>query len=146
MKLETESSVISFKTAKLAKEKGLPQNRFNTSWYNAFGTQNGRTDLNKDGEYLHIEGSRCQTKEQKANNITDTYLAPIQAIIQRWLREEHNIQVWASSHTTNGKKYIDYVAYVNGTAINDARDQEYQTYESALEEGLFFALLNKVQE
>lgn len=67
--------------------------------------------------------------------------APTQARLQRWLREKHNIQVYVHSHTKNGDGiYRDYVVYVNELTINDARDEEFQTYESALEVGLQTAL------
>lgn len=68
-------------------------------------------------------------------------IPPTQSLLQKWLREEHNIQVHCHSHTKNSEgKYRDYVAYVNEEIINDARDEEYQTYEEALEVGLRFAL------
>jgi|JFJP01.1.fsa_nt_gi predicted transcriptional regulator len=70
-----------------------------------------------------------------------TNLSTTQAILQRWLREVHNIQVMAKSTTLNGDgKYRDYVVYANNLAINDARDEEFQTYEDAMEFGLFYAL------
>ena len=78
-------------------------------------------------------------------------MRPTQSILQRWLREVHNIQVYVVSGTTNGKKYRDYVGHVCpapteigigviSTAINDPRDEEYQTYEEALEAALLTAL------
>lgn len=62
---------------------------------------------------------------------------PTQSLIQKWLRDVHNIQVYCYSSTKDGNgKYRDYVVYINGQAINDARDQEFQTYEDALEFGI----------
>lgn len=69
------------------------------------------------------------------------FSAPTQSLLQRWLREEHGIQVYAYSSTKNiEEKYRDYVVYINGIAQNDARDEEYQTYEDAMELGLQNAL------
>jgi hypothetical protein len=46
-----------------------------------------------------------------------------------------------ASHTKNGDgKYRDYVVHINDKDINDARDEEFQTYEEALEMGLQVAL------
>jgi len=65
---------------------------------------------------------------------------PTQSLLQRWLREIHGIQVYVYSHTVKSTNmmqiYRDYVAYINGRELNDARDEEYQTYEKALEFGL----------
>ena len=64
-----------------------------------------------------------------------------QSLLAKWLREEHNIQVYVCSQTVNGLGiYRDYVAYVNGSQVNDSRDEEYQTYEEAMEFGLYKAL------
>jgi hypothetical protein len=86
------------------------------------------------------------------------YARPTQSVLQRWLREVHNIQVYVVSGTLSGtvdgvRKYKDYVVHicvassrdnevgrVFQTAINDARDEEFQTYEEAMEVGLQHAL------
>lgn len=73
------------------------------------------------------------------------YAAPTQSLLQKWLREKFNIQVYAHSNTIGEirgefPKYKDYVGYVNGMSVNDARDEEYQTYEEALEFALQKAL------
>ena len=69
------------------------------------------------------------------------YAAPTQSLVQRWLREVHNIQVYVYSNTKNGEGiYRDYVAHINERSINDSRDEEFQTYEAAMEVGLQVAL------
>jgi hypothetical protein len=72
----------------------------------------------------------------------ETHLfAPSQAFVAKWLREKHNIQVYCFSNTKNGKgRYRDYVVHVNEQSMNDARDEEFQTYEEAFEVGLQLAL------
>ena len=69
------------------------------------------------------------------------YAAPTQSLVQKWLREVHNIQVYCYSSAKNGKGiYRDYVVHVNEMSINDARDEEFQTYEAAMEVGLQVSL------
>ncbi len=60
--------------------------------------------------------------------------------IQSWLREHHNIQVYAYSNTTNGKIYKDYVCHMNEKQLNDSRDEKYSTHDEALKFGLLYAL------
>jgi len=73
------------------------------------------------------------------------YVAPTQTELQRWLREEKNIQVYARSHTKKNGKWGDYIALVDNFEINDARDEEFQKYEDALEVGLEYALEKYLQ-
>jgi hypothetical protein len=82
------------------------------------------------------------------------YAAPTQSLVQKWLREDYGIQVYAVSGTISGGtklRFKDYVGHVDDiskhgvgnvvqTAINDPRDEEYQTYEAALEAALLEAL------
>lgn len=69
------------------------------------------------------------------------FTAPTQSHLAKWLRDMHNLQVYAYSSTKNGNgEYRDYVAYINGIPQNDARDEEYQTYEDAMEFSLQKAL------
>ncbi|HLO91550.1 MAG TPA: hypothetical protein VK172_10340 [Lentimicrobium sp.] len=67
---------------------------------------------------------------------------PSQSFLAKLLRDLWKLQVYAYSSTKNGVgNWRDYVAYINGEAQNDARDEEFQTYESAMEYGLRKALL-----
>lgn len=65
---------------------------------------------------------------------------PTQSTVQKWLREEHNIQVYAKSNIKIDGVWTNYVVYVDTTPMNDPRDEEFQTYEEALEVGLQIAL------
>jgi len=139
---------ISFETAKLAKEKGYDV------MGNGFYTEYLKNQI--DPEYPEGGGPFSMTKGEIefdnnyfGNNKDTDYTnknyfmcsAPTQTLLARWLREVHNIQVYAYSHTKNQNgKYRDYVVYINGREINDARDEEFQTYEEAMEIGLSVAL------
>lgn len=123
-----EEQYISFKTAKLAKKRGfdLTQRISNIALL-----------YDKSGKHC------CYTNYGfMYSGLSEGYIsAPTQAFLTKWLREVHNIQVYVNSQTKNGGgKYRDYVAHVNGREINDARDEEYQTYEQAMEAGLQVAL------
>lgn len=116
-----EDERVSFDTAKLAKEKGFD---IPTTYYFDFigDTCSGttKTNWNKSKEEL--------------------YSKPTQALLQRWLREVHNIILesvfhsnakyyWATSKKENNEQYD----------INSSMTY-YDTYEEALELGFIEAL------
>lgn len=101
-----------------------------------FGWEKGEREIDPTNYFRNNHGG-CDYSNKKYR----MYAAPTQALLARWLREVHDIQVYAYSHTVNGAAtYIDYVVYVNERAINDSRDEEFQTYEKAMEVGLQVAL------
>lgn len=75
-------------------------------------------------------------KEVELHPLIWNKLAPSQTKIQKFLREKYNLQVYAYSHTLKSGKWGDYIAVLNSTDCNDARDEEFQIYEDALEFGL----------
>src|ERR1035437_521892 len=114
--------LINFETCILAREKGFYEKS---------------SDLHADELFYHHTGEVYNHFFSQGDR---TALAPTQSQLQCWLREKHNIQVYAYSHTIKGDKWGDYVVYLNNTALNDARDEEFQRYEEALEVGLYEAL------
>jgi len=132
-----KEEVISFETAKIAKEKKFPQDIFNTSWYNYFGKLNGRTDLNENGEYV-CEGRYFQSAKEKANNKSEAYLAPRQSLLQKWLREKHNIHI-TIAYGELSNKYMGDINQVDKRILIDL-ECIYSSYEEALEAGLQEAL------
>ena len=109
-----KEELITYDTAVLAKEKG----------FNIYGFQN----YNRRGNLKH-----------RMMGVAE-YPAPTQALLQRWLREEHKILVESLySYSANdyipkvGKlnEYQDYIIYTN---------MSFKTYEEALEIGLQEAL------
>lgn len=123
-----EEVYIKYKTALLVSEKGL--SFWLDSGDNCMCYQIGNEEWHF-GYHVHT-----QYPDKKS------YLfAPTQAFLAKWLREEHNIQVYCFSNTINGfGVYCDYVIQINEKKINDARDKEYQAYEEAMEVGLQIAL------
>ena len=75
-----EEKIISFECAKLAKEKGFDERVWD--YYSNSNTElirgildNGMIKYNKDPDYLGV------------------YSAPTQSLLQKWLREEHNLHI-----------------------------------------------------
>ena len=124
-----EEQLISFKTAKIAKEKGFYSDKigFTKQYYN------------NDGSHIY-----------EGNDENFKIPAPTQSLLQKWLREIHSINICISFKpnikkwdfipyfmSINQKEYVAY--YINYFTINNER--KYDTYEEALEEGLYQTLL-----
>lgn len=123
-----QEELISFETAKLAKEKGFDV----PTW-----------------DYFCPQGEHCNLSRNNWNSLNEPYhhtSRPTQSLLQKWLREVHNIIVetkvfdmgwlkkdkFAYDYRIYNKSYKDKDIY---TSIN-----EYSTYEEALEKGLLEAL------
>ena len=120
-----EDTRITFETAKLAKEKGFPQepNRLKIPYYNYKGEFKGDvTDFLR--KYL---------KKEDTSNV-ESVSAPTQSILAKWLREEHNIDVLVTS--INGSKLKRYVSkiYVNKLYVKLVGHSD--NYENTFEKGL----------
>lgn len=112
-----EEQLVSFETAVKAKEKGFNEKS------KMYGSQN----------IPQIENYN----ETKYNIYRDYYFAPTQSLLQKWLRDIHNIDVTV-------KPFIKVVVKVGyHYEINSKTDYGSniaQTYEQALEVGLQKAL------
>ena len=118
---------ITFETAKLAKEKGFPQepNRRKVPYYNYKGEFNGDvTDFLR--KYL---------REEDTSDV-ESVSAPTQSLLSKWLREEHNIHLIAYKNINIDGYDWCYITTDGITNINS-----YKTYEEALEAGLQEALI-----
>ena len=109
-------TLIQFKTAKLAQEKGvniktLIKNEKN--WYTRSGVLNGYTPK-------------------------EPYYVCSQSVLAKWLREEHNIDVFLDS--IGGKNGYFYVLQDVLTGNQIKAGDKYNTFENSFEEGLFEAL------
>lgn len=130
-----ENELISFSTAKLAKEKGFDVETVNQWWYAL--QEDGDVDLQDNDNYTRKEA----------------FFAPTQSLLQRWLREVHTINV-ESNRLPNVDKYrcifipMDLPKPNTCKTINEAyvsrkqylSKKSHKTYEQALEEGLQEAL------
>lgn len=145
-----QEQIVGFEVAKLAKDKGFKELCLNYYFEdgelreNKIVTTNGYYGEEVTFEYEELienwndkfltkkDGSRCFGCP-KARGYFETFSAPQQSVLQRWLREVHNV------HIEIYFNYKKYYAAIFGK--NEAKDVEfeYETYEKALEGGLFKA-------
>ena len=114
IKIMIEEQYVSFKTARLAKEKGFVPNmeRFSGSAYDVNG---------------HLYDILCY--------------APTQSTLGKWLREEYDIHVLPLFRETNGDHYCEYT-YDIKRPMEDVTEKTlwFDRYEEAMEAGLQEAL------
>lgn len=126
-----KEEIIKFKTAQAAFEKG----------FNIYS---------KDAYFkLEILGTASDIPENTILN--DVYQAPTQSFLQKWLREEYNLVVipWYYHKEVIGGDTYDYrITDINGEYIDYEPDNNFKTYEDALEKGLQEALklIKKIQK
>lgn len=127
-----EEKLISFDTAKLAKEKGFDEVWCNYMYCIGYNTM--------EPDYDVIE---CDWR----NNVKGQFhlaLAPTQSLLQKWLREKHNIHVTIhniDSRILNGEyMFIINYDFIMSFDKNLKPKQLFETYEEALEEGLMAGL------
>lgn len=121
-----EDTLIKFETAKLAKEKGFPQepNKLKIPYYNYKGEFKGDV---KDWLRKYLR------KEDTSD--VESVSAPTQSLLAKWLREEHNIHLIAYKNINIDGYDWCYITTDGITNINS-----YKTYEDAYEKGLQEAL------
>ena len=122
-----EDTRINFETAKLAKEKGFPQetNRLEIPYYNYKGEFKGDVSDWRIRRYLRGEDT----------SDIEFVSAPTQSLLAKWLREEHNIHLIAYKNINIDGYDWCYITTDGITNINS-----YKTYEEAYEIGLQEAL------
>lgn len=138
-------TVIGFELAKLAKEKGFPQllcyteNRYYYStWKYAIDDHEVETTDDWTLYRKDFQWSRWDVEEESR---FDYYFeAPTQSLLQKWLREKHNIYIIPKYNGgTSDEAYFSF-KYSHLTMM----EQDMIDTETCLpyEEGLEFALLN----
>lgn len=128
-----EEKLVSFETAKLAEKKG-----FIIKCNAAYIYRNEYHELpTYKGVLTHNQILLC-----------DIY-APTQALLQKWLREVHgiHIQVYVMEKWKDGNSMtiwfevnLKTTNYLNGLSNVKCNMLQFDTYEEALEQGLFEAL------
>lgn len=131
--------LVSFQTAKLAKEKG-----FNLKTHDYFSKDKYEKELSEkigfDDEYWgnnYLYDWNTNGEPFKPFN-KECYSAPTQTLLQRWLREVHDIDINIEPVATGYGFYI----HKNGDYIHNAESYGVyrNTYEKILEIGLQEAL------
>ena len=142
--------LISFETAKLAKEK-----RFSEYGDYFYTEEDGLCLIDSDGEILNIYDENLKQVDYRYdcngnfwykdhdNDLFESYIpikyiAPTQSLLQKWLREKHNIIVWVSYIKESAYPYMGCI--VDLKQVNKLTSGFRETYEEALENGLLKAL------
>ena len=113
-----KEKLISFETAKLAKEKGF--------------------HISSRGEGM---GKRVFINGELVNTIfssKDHIHAPTHSLLQKWLREVHNIHI---TITSISQESWQYHIQKPGDKLGDNYNEDFENFEEALEVGLYQALL-----
>lgn len=126
--------ICTYEVAKLAKEKGFPQD--------VFGTCEMKSSCYlEDGRY-YKDGCICPIEE--------AYSAPTQSLLQRWLREEKDIAIeivaLPATYISGLFEYKHSVFWNSNGHYMEAEydDRIFGTYELALEDALKYALENLI--
>lgn len=149
-----EETLISFETAKLAKDKGFTM--FKESFKSAI-IDSRNYDVQKYSFYRVIKNEQVLelnvgTNSSNINGLYESYnekdfvtqknyFAPTQSLLQKWLREVHNTHLMVEPYY-NGEKLLVY----GFDLITERAEEEtiiekgFKTYEEALEIGLQEAL------
>lgn len=111
---------ITFETAKLAKEKGFDE----------------YCKYHFDQEGARFNNNMNPTKNSEWNNCMTQ---PTQSLLQRWLREQHKINISMINGSNTINLYYYEINKTNKFPIKGDGSKNY-TYEQALEESLLKAL------
>jgi len=149
-----KDELISFETAKLAKEKGFDELCYslykNEKLYSGpFGT----TIVN-NLYGIRPSVSKFSNSDLKKSN-EQSIAAPTQSLLQRWLREVHNCVIEIELHGEEETEWkinpdnflFEYIVNYYGNPFeftlsddNDLCDYNFKSYEEALESALFESL------
>jgi hypothetical protein len=115
--------LISFETAKLAKEKG-----FSLDYPTACYVEDGNLSISQNLLNERITGKPFPKI---------IFTAPTQSLLQKWLREVHDIHLFVEVYVGNQYEYT-----LTSELIDVETDdyEDFKSYEKALEAGLIAAL------
>ena len=126
-----KEQLITFETAKLAKEKGFD------------------ITFNNWGEYSFYKPDRLKAKGNKEFYLLkyeeyegELYPLVTQSLLQKWLREIHWIEVFPFSEGRRKQNTLEYLCEIVDDRINNSVmiDERFKIYEEVLEKGLQEAL------
>jgi len=128
-------TLIQFKTAKLAQEKG-----FDTPCENVYvETLEHTLEMGRGGDCTFPAQESRVLKNGKFDEWDIIHCqAPSQSVLADWLRKENNIDVFIDS--VGGKNGYFYVLQDILTGNQIKTGDKYNTFENSFEEGLFEAL------
>lgn len=120
-----KEQLISFETAKLAKEKGFGVG-FTTQYC-----------YSSDNDGLHIANFDNAVKTKP----DELFLAPTQSLLQKWLREKYHLFVCVAHNSLESHFPMIQLLDIDGSLLKGPPYlKNYKTHEEALEIGLQEAL------
>lgn len=121
-----EEKLIKFHTAKLAKEKGfdIETDKLFVNYYSG----------NPEPPLIKWKNVSNEWYKEQLNFISTRYYQPTQSLLQKWLREVHNLHIEISRTYTTGLYVYQYFIDTENQLFG------FQSYEEALEKGLEEAL------
>lgn len=129
-----KEELVSLETAKLARKKGFNLNSH--AWYGCDEPASGG-----EGNQLFLRDHERWTnfgKEDSPQEGTMIYSAPTQTLLQRWLRDEHFIDIFIIDSIK--EECYDWEIRIADVEMKIECDQYFYNYETALEAGLIKAL------
>lgn len=142
-----KEQLISFETAKLAKDKNFSGNM---GWNEYYYDEKHDNELihGSDKSYptdLNFNNMGEETLEQKEFSKWEKTLikAPTQSLLQKWLREKHDIYISSYIDPFAGDFWYTIVLFKKGkdkATINEDSKTNFNDYEEALEKALYEAL------
>lgn len=137
-----EEQIVSFETAKSAKEVGFYENclHFYTK------PRSKMYGVDEKGRYYPIKNTSKKMYtcgEHAAHGKENVMLAPTQSLLQKWLREKHYTNIVITLDSYRSYKMMLYVCRPRMSNVQEHFinwELSYYTYEEALEKGLQEAL------
>ena len=137
--------LITFETAKLAKEKGFNLETHDyfskDSYEKEFSHKIGFNDDYWGDNYIHNWNTNGEPFKPFSK---ECYSTPTQSLLQKWLREVYSINILTTVHQVNGSNitydYCLHKPYGSQSKMTSWSQINYESYEEALEIGLQEAL------
>lgn len=126
-----KDELVSFKVSKLAKEKGFNEETY--AFYDSTNTLINPLAAHKESNWTrHIILNKYNdgfVYNSTTGNKVNNYAAPTQSLLQKWLREKHNIHIHLE-YIGEGSYYIEATNF--DSEVNIFMDNLYGTYEDIL--------------
>src|ERR1700749_1224879 len=122
-----QEQLVSFETAKLAKEKGFD--------WNCRYTYDNKGNLDSAIDWTGEETFSKENEENASKNGYNAYLASTQSLLQKWLREVHSIHVQISYRSNFGYWRVDIKSCKqDGNLLYRGKYNMYAVYTEALDQ------------
>ena len=133
-----QEQLITFETAKLAKEKGFINGTRGCFIEYKKDYINPRDDNNsKKGDFEYCKKTFLRNGEQESDEDYVYIERPTQSLLQKWLREVHNIHIMIEPYYNKNKDLVyGFDLLLQETEEEDICEDGFKTYEEALEIGL----------